>query len=156
MRIFWSVAGATAAALAIGTIGLVFFSSHGSAGKTSPGPQMVLAGDSFDLGEVPADRTVERTVAFQNLGVAPLNVSVAKVRPAPDAACGCGVEGFEVRPETVPPKGEGQIVFKLRVPEGMAEMEDLMVAELRTNDPARADFTISLRFRMSNQAGGIP
>jgi len=106
----------TGAAIAIGAIGLIFFSTHGdepgsSAAFNIPAPRFSLDGTSFDLGEVPADTIVERTVEFQNSGQEPLTVSVVKVRPAPDAACGCGVEGFQVRPATVAPGGAGQIVF---------------------------------------------
>ena len=138
-------------AIGIAASGLAFFSTHGDEpAEMSAGAQLALAGDTFDLGNVPADRAVERTIDFQNTGSSPLVVSIAKVRPAPDAACGCGVEGYEVRPQSVPPSGRGQLVFMLRVPEGMPDMEDVMVAQLSTNDPQRADVNISLRFRMSN------
>ena len=144
----------TGAAIAIGAIGLIFFSTHGdepgsSAAFNIPAPRLALNGTSFDLGEVPADRIVERTVEFQNSGQEPLTVSVVKVRAAPDAACGCGVEGFEVRPETVAPGGAGLLVFQLKVPEGMPDMEDKMVAELQTNDPAQPTLKISIIFRMA-------
>lgn len=142
------------AAFAIGVIGLVFFSTHGDqpAGATvsnAPAPRIALNGSSFDLGEVPADRIVERSVEFRNSGKEPLSVSIVKVRPAPDAACGCGVEGFEVRPETVAPGGAGLLIFQLKVPEGMPDMEDKMVAELQTNDPAKPTLKISIVFRMA-------
>ncbi len=142
--------GVLAGAIAAGVVGLVFFSASPSETRVSPTPEMALAGTSFDLGEVPANRTVERTIDFLNSGVSPLTVSILKVRPAPDASCGCGVEGYEVRPETVQPNDRGQLVFKLRAPEGMPDMEDAMVAEVRTNDPARPDLTIFLKFRMAN------
>jgi len=148
------------AAFAIGAIGLVFFSTHGdepagAAVSNVPAPRLALNGTSFDLGDVPADRIVERTVDFQNSGQEPLTVSVVKVRPAPDAACGCGVEGFQVRPETVAPGGAGQIVFQLKVPEGMPDMEDIMVAELQTNDPAKPAFKIDIVFRMATMSEGV-
>ena len=150
----------TGAAIAIGAIGLIFFSTHGdepgsSAAFNIPAPRFSLDGTSFDLGEVPADTIVERTVEFQNSGQEPLTVSVVKVRPAPDAACGCGVEGFQVRPATVAPGGAGQIVFQLKVPEGMPDMEDIMVAELQTNDPAKQNFKIDITFRMDTQMKGM-
>src|SRR3990170_3084255 len=144
------------AAFAIVVVGLVFFSTHGdepagAAVSNVPAPRLSLDGQEFDLGDVPADRIVERTVEFQNSGQEPLTVSVVKVRPAPDAACGCGVEGFQVRPATVAPGGAGQIVFQLKVPEGMPDMEDIMVAELQTNDPAKQNFKIDITFRMDTQ-----
>ncbi len=149
MRILLILASAFNVAFAIGIIGLVFFSTHGrEPAAAAPGPQIALNGKSFDLGEVPADRIVERTVDFQNSGQEPLTVSIVKVRPAPDAACGCGVEGFDVTPASVVPSGAGQLIFKLKVPKGMPDMEDRMVAELRTNDPARPTVTISIVFRM--------
>jgi hypothetical protein len=120
--------------------------THGD--SVNAGPGLALDGDSFDLGEVPPDQTVERTIAFANDGQEPLEVSIVKVRAAPDAACGCGVEGFEVRPGTVAPGGSGELVFRLRVPEGMADMQDTMLAELQTNDPDNARPTIRLVFRM--------
>ena len=122
--------------------------SHGD--SVSSGPGLALDGDSFDLGDVPADQTVERTISFANDGQEPLEVSIVKVRAAPDAACGCGVEGFEVRPGTVAPGGGGELVFKLRVPEGMANMQDTMLAELQTNDPNQPQLTIRLSFRMAS------
>ncbi len=151
MRTLLILAGAAGAAVAVGVIGLVFFSTHGSQPAVSiSGPQLAMNGESFDLGDVPADRTVERTVEFQNSGLEPLAVSIVKVRAAPDAACGCGVEGFEVRPESVAPSGAGQLVFMLRVPTEMPDMEDRMIAELRTNDPTRPTLTISIVFRMAS------
>jgi len=145
------VAGAAVAlAIVIVTIGLVFFSTHGSPAEAPSGPQLVLAGDSFDLGQVPSDRTVERTVAFQNSGVAPLTVSIVKVRPAPNAACGCGVEDFEVTPGSVAPNGDGQLRFRLRVPEGMPDMQDVMAVDLQTNDPNRPQFQIIITFTMAS------
>jgi hypothetical protein len=142
------------AAFAVGVIGLVFFSTHGdepavATVSNAPAPRIALNGSSFDLGEVPADRVVERTVEFRNSGQEPLTVSVVKVRAAADAACGCGVEGFEVRPETVAPGGAGLLVFQLKVPDGMPDMEDKMVAELQTNDPSKPTLKIFIIFRMA-------
>lgn len=145
------VAGAAVAlAIVIGTIGLVFFSTHGSPTETPSGPQLALAGVSFDLGQVPSDQTVERTIAFQNSGVAPLTVSIVKVRPAPNAACGCGVEGFGVTPGSVVPNGDGQLRFSLRVPAGMPDMQDVMAVDLQTNDPNRPQFQIFITFTMAS------
>ncbi len=140
----------------LSAVGLLFF-GHTSTGGNSPDPDgavLELGGESFDLGDVPADETVERVVPFTNPGGKPLSVEVVKVRPAPDAACGCGVEGYEVRPGDVPPGGSGELVFKLRVPSGMADMEDVMIAELRTNDPARLSTKIRLVFRMASEENG--
>ena len=153
------VAYTAALAVVIGTLialavtGIVFPSAHDGDGRPASGPQLRMAGDSFDLGEVPPDVTVERTVAFDNGGDAPLTVSIVKVRPAPDAACGCGVEDFEVRPGTVPPNSSGELVFMLRVPAGMPDMEDRMVAELASNDPANQQRTITIVFTMSPGGG---
>jgi hypothetical protein len=154
VRFLLILGGVFSAAFAIGVIGLVFFSTHGneSAGAAvsdAPAPRIALNGSSFDLGEVPADRIVERLVEFQNSGEEPLTVTIVKVRAAPDAACGCGVEGFEVRPKTVAPGGAGLLAFQLKVPEGMPDMEDKMVAELQTNDPAKPTIKISIIFRMA-------
>ncbi len=150
LRSLMAAGVAAALAIVIGTIGLVFFSSHGSPLETPAGPQLVLVGDSFDLGQVPSDRTVERTVAFQNSGVAPLTVSIVKVRPAPNAACGCGVEGFGVTPDSIAPNGDGQLRFRLRVPEGMPDMKDVMAVDLQTNDPDRPQFQILITFTMAS------
>lgn len=139
------------AMVGIATIGLVFFGRIGEEAGPASGAKLSLEGDIFDLGYVPADETVERGIPFGNTGTAPLEVTVVKVRPAPDAACGCGVEGYEVRPATVPAGGTGELVFKLRVPENMPDMEDIMIAELRTNDIANPNLKISLVFRMAGQ-----
>lgn len=138
-----------AAVVFMSVIGLVFFSTAGEEEAGASSPQFYLEGEEFNLGDIPADRTVERVISFQNPGQAPLKVSIDKVRPAPEAACGCGVEGYEVRPATVEPGGIGELVFKLRVPQGMPPMDDVMVAQLSTNDPRRPGLTISLRFTMS-------
>ncbi len=120
-----------------------------SGGGPSTAPGLALDAAAFDLGEVPVDQTVERTVAFANDGQEPLKVSIVKVRPAPNAACGCGVEGSEVRPEVVDPGQRGELVFKLRAPEGMPNMQDIMLAELASNDPDQPSLTISLVFQMA-------
>lgn len=125
------------------------FTTHGTPESEVPvGPRLQLESRTFDLGDVPATEIVERTVPFRNTGVGPLEVSIVKVRPAPDGDCGCGVEGFEVRPRAVPPGERGELVFLLKVPEGMPAMEDKMIAEISTNDPARPSLKISLVFRM--------
>ena len=125
------------------------FTTHGSPKSEVPvGARLQMEGRSFDLGDVPATEVVERTISFKNTGIKPLEVSIVKVRPAPDGDCGCGVEGFEVRPRAVSPGGTGELVFLLKVPEGMPAMEDKMIAELATNDPAWASFKISIVFRM--------
>ena len=145
-------AGTLAVLVAMSVIGLVFF---GQIAPEEDGPatgaRLGLESDTFDLGDVPADRTVERAIPFSNPGTAPLEVAVVKVRPAPDAACGCGVEGYEVRPATVPAGGTGELVFKLRVPEDMPDMEDVMIAELRTNDATNLNPKIRLVFRMAGE-----
>src|SRR3989337_1989093 len=75
--------------------------------KAPPGARLAIDGDSFDLGRVTTGQSVRRSIEFRNTGVAPLEVSIVKVRPAPDAECGCGVESFEVAPAAVPPRGSG-------------------------------------------------
>lgn len=50
-----------------------------------PGPQMVMDGDSFDVGAITIGETVERTIEFRNEGQEPLTVSILKIRPAPGA-----------------------------------------------------------------------
>lgn len=152
-------AGALTVFVTVSVIGLVFF-GHTASEEDGPaaGAVLDLEGNTFDLGDVPVDRTVERRIPFGNPWTAPLEVTVVKVRPAPDAACGCGVEGYEVRPATVPAGGTGELVFKLRVPADMPDMEDVMIAELRTNDPTNLNPKIRLVFRMAGEenasAGG--
>jgi hypothetical protein len=146
------VFGLTTLAVVVGlsVIGLQF-TTHGDEEPEPPlGPRLEMTGSSFDLGDVPATEVVERAVVFRNTGVEPLKVSIVKVRPAPDATCGCDVEGFEVRPETVRPGEGGELVFFLKVPEGMAAMEDKMIAELTTNDPTRPTLKISLVFMLDS------
>lgn len=134
----------------ITAIGLTFFTHTGEYQAPVSGATLSLDGEEFDLGDVPADQIVERSVVFRNTGTEALEVEVVKVRPAPDAACGCGVEGYEVRPASVPPGGSGEIVFKLRIPDGMADMEDVMTAQLQTNDSSNPNPKISLVFRMAS------
>ncbi len=113
------------------------------------GPRLVLAGDSFELGDIQVDQIIQRSVEFSNGGDEPLDVSIVKVRPAPDAQCGCGVERYEVRPATVAPGATGELVFTLRVPQGMESMQDKMLAELASNDPSNPTKMITLIFNMS-------
>lgn len=117
-------------------------------GGEPDGPRLQLGDGRFDLGTITAGKSVERSIPFQNAGTAPLAVSIQKVRPAPDAACGCGVEGFEVRPEVVPPGESGNLVFSLRVPEGMEAMEDTMYAVLETNEPGKQEVTVEFTMWM--------
>ena len=118
-------------------------------GQPASGPRLVMDGDSFEMGDIKVDQVMQRSVEFTNGGDAPLEVSIVKVRPAPDAACGCGVEEYRVRPSTVRPGEKGELVFTLRVPDGMEGMEDRMVVELRSNDPSSPERTITLVFAMS-------
>jgi len=143
--------GAVAVAFTVGmtVIGLQFTTHEGEQVSRAAGPRLEI-GDSFDLGDVPSTGVVERSVVFRNTGVEPLRVSIVKVRPAPDGTCGCGVEAFSVRPDTLQPGESGELVFMLRVPEGMPGMEDRMVAELETNDPARPTVKLTLVFRMES------
>ncbi len=113
------------------------------------GPRLVMERDSFDVGVIRVGETVERTVEFRNEGQEPLMVSIVRVRPAPDADCGCGVEGFEVRPKEVPPGGSGELVFTLKAPEGMEDTRDKMRVELESNDPSNPQPTITLLFSMA-------
>jgi len=126
------------------------YGAAASPGAAPPaaGPRFAADGDTFDLGVVPVGETVERSIEFRNAGDAPLAVSILKVRPAPDAACGCGVEGFRVEPASVPAGGNGRLLFDLKAPEGMESMTDKMVAELESNDPAKPTLTITLIFMM--------
>jgi hypothetical protein len=101
------------------------------------------------MGDIKVGQIMQRSVEFRNEGDAPLKVSIVKVRPAPDAACGCGVEAYQVRPATVQPGVRGELVFTLKVPEGMESMQDKMLVELESNDPAQASETITVVFNMS-------
>lgn len=141
--------GALPALIAAAGLALVVAVAAACGDEGSPaGPRLTMDGDSFDLGEVAVGETVERSVEFVNGGDAPLEVSIVKVRPAPDAACGCGVEGFRVEPASVPAGETGRMLFDLKAPEGMESMTDKMVAELESNDPANPNLTITLIFEM--------
>ncbi len=119
-------------------------------GKSEPpdGARLALDGDTFDLGLIGLDETVERAVEFRNEGNEPLTVSIVKIRPSPNADCGCGVEGSEVQPEVVEPGASGQLVFRLFVPPGMEGYRDEMFVELASNDPANSERTITIIFQM--------
>lgn len=138
----------TPAALTVAVLLLVVAVAVACGGGEPDGPRLQLGHGPFDLGTVTAGETVERTIAFENIGSAPLTVSILKVRPAPDAACGCGVEAFEVRPEAVPPAGSGDLVFSLRVPDGMDAMQDTMYAVLETNEPGKEEVTVEFTMWM--------
>ena len=129
----------------------------GGGGGPPAGPRLVFDDDEFDLGLIGWEEAVERTVRFRNEGLEPLTVSIVKVRAAPDAACGCGVERSEVRPAAVPPGETGDLVFTLRAPESMKkvmeEMRDRMLVELQSNDPANPQRTITVIFTMGGPLG---
>ena len=136
-----------ASVLLVAALGL--FVACGGGSEDASGPRLALAGDSFDLGVAKAGGSVERTIDFRNEGTQPLEVTIADVRSATKLGCECWVDEFEVRPEIVEPGATGQLVFKLKSPEGMREMEDTLLADLKVNDPERPLVTISLRFRMA-------
>ncbi len=127
-------------------------------GDSSPptGPRLALDGDTFDLGMIDLgtslEKPVERAVAFRNEGNEPLTVSIGKIRPGPDADCGCGVAGSEVQPEVVQPGADGQLVFRLYLPMGMEGKRDVMLVELASNDPSSSERTISIIFEMEAKA----
>ncbi len=125
----------------------------GGDGEPPAGPRLVMEGESFDVGAITIGEAVERTIAFSNKGEEPLTVSIVKVRPAPDADCGCGVEGFEVRPEEVQPGEAGELVFTLKALEGMENTQDVMLVELESNDLSNPQRTITLIFNMVPSAG---
>ena len=138
-------------ALFLGFVALVAAAAVACGGDGGPsgGPRLAMDGDSFKLGDIGVAQTVQRSIEFRNEGDAPLTVSIVKVRPAPDADCGCGVEGFQARPGTLEPGGRGELVFKLRAPEGMERMQDKMLVELESNDPTKPSLTFTLIFNMS-------
>jgi len=138
---------AAASVLLAAAIGL--FVACGGGGEKASGPRLALDGDSFDLGVVKAGGSVERAIDFRNEGTEPLAVTIADVRSATKLGCECWVDEFEVRPEVVGPGATGQLVFKLKSPEGMREMDDALLADLKVNDRERPLVTISLRFRMA-------
>lgn len=148
MRVLLAAVALLAFVVGMSAIGLQFTTHEGRTAPPPSGPRLEITGRAFDLGDVPPSEIVERTISFRNSGVKPLSVTIVKVRPAPNGECGCGVEGFEVRPETVGPGEAGELVFYLKVPDGMAAMEDKMLAEIQTNDPERPLLKISLVFRM--------
>ena len=121
----------------------------GGGGSQVPGPRLSLDGDSFDLGEIRAGEAVQRRVEFRNEGDAPLTVAIVKVRPAPETACGCGVEAFSVDEPQVAPGEKGNLVFSLKVPDGTRAMKDVMLVELQTNDPEKSQHTITIKFRVA-------
>ena len=141
-------AGALFPSLVLGLLLLIAAACGGDKGAAG-GPRLAMDGDSFKLGDIGVAQTVQRSIEFRNEGDAPLTVSIVKVRPAPDADCGCGVEGFQARPGTLEPGGRGELVFKLRAPEGMERMQDKMVVELETNDPTNPSLTFMLIFNMT-------
>lgn len=120
----------------------------GGKAEPAPGPRLVLADHSFDLGTILVGQSVERSVEFANGGDAPLQVSIAKIRPAPDADCGCGIEGSRVEPEWVPAGGKGRLVFTLRAPPGMENTRDRMLVQLESNDLSEPEHTIDIIFNM--------
>ncbi len=144
----WSLLTAVLALAAL----VALAASCGGEGGEPTGARLTMDGDSFDVGAITIGETVERTVEFRNEGQEPLTVSIVKVRPAPDADCGCGVEGFEVRPQTVLPGGTGELVFTLRAPEGMENTQDKMRVELESNDSSSPQHTITLIFNMAPSA----
>ncbi len=120
----------------------------GGSAEENSAPRLVLDGDSFDLGVVKIGELTERSIAFRNGGSQPLEVTIVKVRPAPNADCGCGVEDYEVQPPSVPPGSSGRLIFRLKAPEGMSGMQDEMLAELASNDPRSPSLTITFKFQM--------
>ena len=135
--------------LFLGLVVLVVAAAGACGGhEAPPGARLAIDGDSFDLGRVTTGESVRRSIEFRNTGVAPLEVSIVKVRPAPNAECGCGVESFEVEPAAVLPGDSGEMVFQLKVPEGMEGMTDTMLAQLESNDPTKPKLTITLIFEM--------
>ena len=139
------------AALAAGLmLGLLVAIGAACGGESQPpGPHLSLDGDSFDLGEIKAGEAVQRLVEFRNEGDAPLTVAIVKVRPAPETACGCGVEAFSVDEPRVAPGEKGNLVFSLKVPDGTRAMKDVMLVELQTNDPDKSQHTITIKFRVA-------
>lgn len=128
---------------------LALAAACGGGGDEPPsGPRLALASDTFDLGVVKIGEPTERAIEFRNEGSEPLMVSIVKVRPAPNADCGCGVEEYRVEPQTVPPGGSGRLVFLLKAPEGMSGMQDEMLAELASNDPAAPTTIVAFKFQM--------
>src|SRR3990172_6895540 len=99
-------------ALFLGLVALVAAGAAACGGdQAPPGARLAIDGDSFDLGRGPKGGRGRGPIEFRKTGVAPLEVSIVKVRPAPDAECGCGVESFEVAPAAVPPGDSGEMVF---------------------------------------------
>ncbi len=134
-------------ALALAAL-LALAAACGGDGEAPAGPRLVMDGDSFNVGVITIGEEVERTIEFRNEGQEPLTVSILKIRPAPDADCGCGIEGFEVRPEEVQPGETGELVFTLLAPEGMENLQDKMLVELESNDPSDPQPIITLIFNM--------
>ena len=144
LRSAFPLAAAASALLAV--TGLLAAACGGQ--QAPPGARLAIDGDSFDLGSIETGQSVRRSIEFRNTGVAPLEVSIVKVRPAPNAECGCGVESFEVAPAAVEPGDRGEMVFQLKAPEGMEGMTDTMLAQLESNDPTKPKLTIALIFEM--------
>src|SRR3972149_560376 len=114
-------------ALFLGLVALVAAGAAACGGdQAPPGARLAIDGDSFDLGRVTIGESVRRSIEFRNTGVAPLEVSIVKV----------------------PPGDSGEMVFQLKVPEGMEGMTDTMLAQLESNDPTKPKLTITLIFEM--------
>lgn len=71
-------------------------------------PVLSLDEEIYDLGEVQAGKTVEKTIAFKNTGKTPLIVKKAK------ASCGCTIPEYSDKP--VAPGEEGSLVVKYTAP----------------------------------------
>jgi len=149
--------GIRIAIAAVVTVLLVALAAACGGSQAPPtGPRLALDGDTFDLGMIDLgtglDKPVERAVAFRNEGIEPLTVSIVKIRPGPGADCGCGVAGSEVQPEVVQPGADGQLVFRLYLPEGMEGKRDEMLVQLASNDPSSSERTITIIFEMEEKA----
>lgn len=146
-RAFARPRAALGAGLMLGLLAVLAAACSGG-GDQAPGPRLSLDGDTFDLGEIRAGEAVQRLVEFRNDGDAPLTVAIVEVRPAPDTTCGCGVESFSVEQSQVAPGETGHLVFTLKVPEGTIEMKDAMLVDLQTNEPAKGQHTITIKYRV--------
>ncbi|MCX5893154.1 MAG: DUF1573 domain-containing protein [Deltaproteobacteria bacterium] len=96
-------------------------------------PQVVIAENHFDFGEVFEDRHLSHIFVIKNSGNAPLEIR--KVDPD----CACTVAEYE---RTIPPGGQGQITLAIKPYSVMRQFRK--ETRIFVNDPERSEFSLVL------------